>query len=1000
MPDEYSKTTPLAWKSLRQGNFQEITAAEEVCPNAEGTEYIRSDDGIKAVCLSINTEATPKKVTSFTASGQFLNWAMASKFDVEKKILTGGKYNYYEKVLVSEHRGCSGSRLIKQVKLDDIDGDNVSDGYLVLGVRGSKYDEKDPSMNDRVDTTDDTARLEILAVTDNGIQGGTECQAALDDLADGGSCGTTSSVNNCLTSLQGGAEGNEDLAAQMSVLNFSLQFCGSYWEYLKDGSCLPNGPEKYSFNNEEGACEKVYKGGANLNPHLPYTIEPAYGAYFCYGVYQNGVSHDERDGYLGRCWQVVKNQDITCKSKAAVSAADGGCDGDLCRYESDTWYKNKGGVNYQCNFTQANKCELTDTDWTALYVQSNADWIPCDPTQGDWDSQDKADCILKAAIAYCSDTNAPEVIDPSDQGGGTTDHWNLPGVLADSGVITQLGGTDPLAVMKGYIAGKERPQGVIQAVAQDLRLGAMSFNYVGTATECLKDHPEGVEKFCPELLDKDGAHLLDVAGLESGDLIVDENDTTYPNNKRRHVDNVAQAINDIRGTSWTPLGEALYSALGYYTQNNKLCLNCTERYSAVEAADLGDLNLEGMCKDIPGNCLDYPVCINYDAEFNCVDSEPVDDPVQYWCQDNHILVITEGESTADINAAVGGLGTFPVGSGDSRLLSYESTDDLNGDGGGDDTLTGCGDSLYSNTSFDDMTWWGQSVYPLYRNRYIYNADISGLDPEKPKSNIITHVVTTGALTENGTGECNPKELMQAAAVNGGTENYYSGESPDELEKNLYAVLGSIMSRASSGSAASVISDSRSGSGAMYQAVFWPEHEDKTNPTPNKVNWVGDVRSLLLDATGRMYEDTVQDGTLNTAEDREIVFYYSGNVKQTRGCYDTVGYRQGPDGIEGTADDFQCRGDLDPEREPCLGNSENPICSWKPECESGDPCVETMDVKYLWSANRQLREMDVLADRKIYTWNDVDNNGMVDPDKGNGFSLRRLTPQIRITTGQR
>ncbi|RWX49551.1 type IV pilus assembly protein PilY1, partial [Candidatus Electrothrix communis] len=182
-----------------------------------------------------------------------------------------------------------------------------------------------------------------------------------------------------------------------------------------------------------------------------------------------------------------------------------------------------------------------------------------------------------------------------------------------------------------------------------------------------------------------------------------------------------------------------------------------------------------------------------------------------------------------------------------------------------------------------------------------------------------------------------------------------------------------------------------GSGAMYQAVFWPEHEDKTNPTPNKVNWVGDVRSLLLDATGRMYEDTVQDGTLNTAEDREIVFYYSGNVKQTRGCYDTVGYRQGPDGIEGTADDFQCRGDLDPEREPCLGNSENPICSWKPECESGDPCVETMDVKYLWSANRQLREMDVLADRKIYTWNDVDNNGMVDPDKGEWFQLKTFDP---------
>lgn len=477
------------------------------------------------------------------------------------------------------------------------------------------------------------------------------------------------------------------------------------------------------------------------------------------------------------------------------------------------------------------------------------------------------DCIVQASIDYCNDTSVPEVIDPSDQAGDTTTTWNIPGVLTDSQILAQLGGTHPLATLKGYIAEDNRPQGVIQTVAQDLRLGAMSFNYVGALTECQDPTATGIEKYCPKN-NRDGAVLL--TELESGDLVVDENDLTYPDNdnKRRHVDDLAQAINDIRGTSWTPLGEALYGALGYYTQNSKLCLNCTERYSAAEvAADPTLAGLEGMCKDTPGNCLDYPVCINYDADLNCVDSEPVDDPVQYWCQDNHILVITEGESTADINAAVGEFGVFPLSTDDDRLLSWEDGDNLDGDMGTVyDTTTGCGDSLYSNTSFDDMTWWGQHALPLYRNRYFIDPDGN----QTPKNNITTHVVTTGTLTENGTGECNPEELMQAA-VNGGTENYYSGENPDELEDNLYAVLGNIMSRASSGSAASVISDSRSGSGAMYQAVFWPEHEDKTNPTPNKVNWVGDVRSLLLDATGRMYEDTVQDGTLNTAEDREIVF---------------------------------------------------------------------------------------------------------------------------------
>ena len=35
----------------------------------------------------------PRHVTAFAAKGRFLNWLMSSKFDVEKKILTGGKYD-------------------------------------------------------------------------------------------------------------------------------------------------------------------------------------------------------------------------------------------------------------------------------------------------------------------------------------------------------------------------------------------------------------------------------------------------------------------------------------------------------------------------------------------------------------------------------------------------------------------------------------------------------------------------------------------------------------------------------------------------------------------------------------------------------------------------------------------------------------------------------------------------------------------------------------------
>lgn len=938
VPDEYSTTVSPVWKSLRQGAFEEISASD-ACPDAAGTEYKRSDDGSNTLCLSVDTAATPDKVTSFTAFGNFLNWAMASKFDVEKKILTGGKYNYYEKVMVSEHRGCTGSRLIKQVKLDD------NAGYLTLGVRGSNYDETDPFMNDRVDTTDDTARLEILAITAQGFQAGTECQTALEDLAEGGACGTVSSVDECLATFGGESE---DLTNQHNVLNHSLQFCSRYWESFKpDGTCdivqddgtLEN---SVSLTAEMGECEKIYNGGANFQPHDPSAVDPAYGAYFCYGIYNQDVSYSDRDGYLGRCWKPATGLSKTCEAVLA----DGECTGDPCRYQSGgDWFMNQGGFKYECKFSTADKCELTDSDWTIAYEWSNgsgpctAGELPPGATAAEWDDDNNNldECIEEAAIKYCKDNQAPEVIDPSDQGGGTADNWNLPGVLADSQFIAQLtGSSDPMAVMKGYIKEENRPQGILHSVAQDLRLGAMSFNNVGAATECKPENLTiGIERYCPQN-NKDGAELL--AELQAGDLVTDETDLTYGSDGRRHVDDLAGAINSIRATSWTPLAEALYGALGYYTQNQVFCLD----------------------KDSDGNCLeDDKFCLDYDSSTGkCIAANPIEDPVQAWCQDNHILLITEGESTADINELVTGFSPTEADSYTAQRpggceCNPDNTDaagvcnDDSWTGDGDATDAQCSDSIFASTYLDDMTWWGQHIYPLYRERCVADVD----DRLTEKKAISTHLVTTGALTaDTAGGECDPATLMTNAAANGGTVDYRPGESPEQLEDNLMAVLDDILSRASAGSAASVISSSRSGSGAVYQAVFWPEYEYKdSNGDTQQISWVGDVHSLFMTAEGLMYEDTDQNGKMTDA-DRRVIFYFSDHVNKTRGCYAIDTYT---------------------ETGACPGDGQD-IC-----VSDGSGCVEIGDIKYLWSVNEQLEDMDVLTERKVYTWNDANNDGIVD-----------------------
>ncbi|MGX9728496.1 MAG: hypothetical protein ACTFAK_14630 [Candidatus Electronema sp. VV] len=963
-PDKYKGVN---WKSLRHGDFQELTTAEAAtyCSGAVGTKYTRADN----LCVTIDNTKTPKKVNAFAARGNLLNWAVASKFDVQKKILTGGKHNYHEGVFVAEHRGCSGSRLIKQVKLDNNE-------YLVLGVRGSKSEFDDQFIRDKVDTTDDTSRLEILAVSAAGFQSSAECQDMMDMMLERDPSGANWSqgISSCLETFPAN---DAAITHQRPMLNHSLQFCSAFWNN-----------RTRNINTIKSECEKVYTGvstGANQQPpYPPASLLPAYGAYVCYGIYDVGLPQGDRLGYVGRCWETAEGVYKTCVPKPSVPNP-AGCNitgqDTFCTYgSSGAWYKNENNYNYKCTVAGNNANVCTVNDWTQVYHWSNgsgectagtaAQLVSGSSSTGTWetdtappiDNNYTDTCITEASEDYCRDTAVPEVIDPSDQAGDTTKVWNIPGVVADSQIIALTGGTQALATMKGYIKQATRPEGIVHKVASDLRLGVMALRYVGAATECQTNYlTSGIQRFCPQN-NRDGGELL--VRMEVGD-VVKADDGDYPGGKRRHMHDLANAVNSVRGTSWTPLAETLYTALGYFTQNSSFCFNF----------------------DSGGKCLDFPICENYNSSGKCTDTTPKD-PVQYWCQDNHVLLITEGESTADVQADVVAFASDPSAQNRStRFPSYETSDSqtLNGDGVAEPALnltttprTGpCGDTLFRSTYLDDMTWWGQHAGPLYNKRRLLDSDGRSM----PKQNIYTHVVTTGTLTNDSdmTGdqaECNPVTLMTKAAASGGTNNYYRGENPQQLEDNLYAVLDDILSRSSAGSAASVISSSRSGSGAVYQAVFWPKHEDdaKANGATvnNKVTWVGDVHSLFVSSDGKMYEDSDGNGRLDltrpdlTKNDSRVIFYFSTLANRTRGCYIALNSAgQCPDEPVPTASS------LDPKCDPTQGK-----------------CVEITDVKYLWSANKKLAAMDVMSDRKIYTWNDADNNGIV--DSGEFFKLTELT----------
>ena len=475
----------------------------------------------------------------------------------------------------------------------------------------------------------------------------------------------------------------------------------------------------------------------------------------------------------------------------------------------------------------------------------------------DWESDACVDAALKD---YCGMIQVPEVVDPSDQVGITGDLWNIPAVLIDSGVIGQL--SQPLLVIKGKIAVSAPPSGLIQEVAGDIRLGAMVFNIDGSKSECTQADPNILYR-CTDAANKDGGLVISNIDLSTS-----------------HTTAIVSAINDIKATSWTPLAEAFYNAVGYYSQNASLRL------------DSSDFTISSDC-----------------------------DPIKGWCQNNNILIITDGGSTADLNPTV-----------------FSFAPSLHPD---TDSSTGC-DQLHGSTLLNDLTYYAKtssSMYPVEQW-----AETVGGVRTKTKQNITTHIVVSGEARSAGSGDCNPQTLLQSSATNGGT-SLYSASNPAELESRIRAAFSAIRSGTASGSAASVISSSRGGEGAIYQATFWPSAEGLGTA---KIGWTGEVHALLINDQSEMFEDTNQNGMIDSG-DLRVYVYYDSSARDSKACYGTLSSSGA-----------------------CTGTSKS-----------------LSEVKYLWSASKWLNDVsntDILNNRSayassekkryIFTWNDINNDGIV------------------------
>lgn len=1081
----------LSWYSYdfaTHERFESESAMPAVCGTAE---YFSQDAlGSKFVCVDLDTSTDPDTVTGFAATGNFLNWASASKFDIQKEILTGGKYDDINDNLQLESRGCMNRRFVKQVDLAQ------GDYKLVLGVRGpmetyqtwvsglsyaagdivfsgnvlykanaahtasddfstdsAKWDEYKEtrwypnqtypantavydvatdawywtqsggtSLATATDITGDTSvtwdhyggtSIEIFNIVEDGFDMDA-CQLAISLIGtltgDEALDGDTNNPNTNLGKLKQATEdcmgfdpggGNTHETARKASFNHAMQEC---WYYNKFGHWQPGAG---TVNSMKTACANVY------DYMEPEDITPWDSAYVCKGSYQ--PENDKSPyGYVGRCWEVpgaVGNcEDAECPDggSSTVPWTEGSetyvcynnllmqCNKNNCAHlpatKPEDWdvvqdCEVAGGGDTGPGWTNDdfyyfNPCtyktcmennDLLDTCTSIVFndfscTEDGTTW-QCHENTGDGDNNtdycytpDAAGdlCVDQAIKDFCNIISVPEVIDPSDSSSLTGEVWNAPAFLVDGGLVSQM--ELPLATMRGYVKQTTPPEGILHSTANDLRIGAMAFNSVGALTECASDDPgDAIEKYCPPG-NKDGASVIAEIKLGS------ENTGT-----QTHAEDLVDALNEVRATSWTPLSEAMYTAIGYYTQDDAMKL------------DVADFTV--------GN-----------------------DPVTDFCQENHILIITEGASTADINQQV------------IDYVDNFSIDDDAADTAADQT---CTDGLQGSTYLDDLTYIAQhapaaDLYPL-GNSQLLSDDGVWYD----KQGLTTHIVVTGSLRDIDDTECSPDEIIKNAASQGGTELMVSA-SPADLENNLLSVFNDLRQRASAGSAASVISSARGGEGAIYQAIFWPQltrPDDSGNDW--NVEWVGDLHALFIDEHGYMYEDTNHDRKMNPYEDVDNDGHLDVDEDLDGDGILDVDEDSDGDGILDDGEDIDGDGKLDEAEDVdgdglldiaedldgdgnIDGDDKRVIIYYDETANRSRGCyntsivylgyctlpVELNQIEFVWSANDWLAKIsnpdypspgynwdDIYHNRSsfvsnerrryIFTWNDLDNDGLVD-----------------------
>jgi len=310
--------------------------------------------------------------------------------------------------------------------------------------------------------------------------------------------------------------------------------------------------------------------------------------------------------------------------------------------------------------------------------------------------------------------------------------------------------------------------------------------------------------------------------------------------------NLLTEVENTDPETWTPLAETLYESTRYF--------------QAIESAYNGG---------------------TYSGK----------DPIEYSCQKNFVLILTDGESTKDQN-----LPGTTFSSSKSKVIDsnfdvatwMDKIATLEGYSSQKSTDANSSDGTYY---LEGVAYWAHSTD--FRTATIGKSDLDGVQ------NLTLYTVF--AFDDSSVG----RDLLQKAAKYGGFNDFDSTGKPDKtakwdkdndgvpdtyfeaqqgglLESTLEKAFNDILARVSSGTAASILSNSEGSGANLLQAVFYPV---KYFDSGSQVSWVGEMQNLwyyldpfLQNSTIR--EDSDKNNILELNKDKVVQFYFDPSQGQT------------------------------------------------------------------------------------------------------------------------